>query len=92
MTTTTQTPGPWHYSAAVGCVFGPVGTCPQVCSLPAFGGAEGTANGRLLAAAPELLAALRVFLLARSGHSPFYTMDEAEHKARAAIAKAEGTP
>ena len=41
--------------------------------------------------AKESLAALRVFIAAREGHgTDVYTMDEAEHKARAAISKAEG--
>lgn len=55
-----HTAGPWEYSPAVACVFsnGKIPDAPQICSLPAFR-PDNTANGHLIAAAPDLLAALR---------------------------------
>ena len=45
----------------------------------------------ILNSAPDLLAALRVFISAREGYgTEVYTMDEAEAKARKALAKVEG--
>lgn len=56
---TQHTPGPWVYSPAVACVFVEQDRihCPQICTLPAFT-PENTVNGCLIAAAPDMLAAL----------------------------------
>lgn len=55
MSTTTHTPGPWHFNATTGAV---LSTAGAVCAL-SFDGAESleqeAANARLIAAAPELL-------------------------------------
>lgn len=85
-----HTPGPWEV--------GPEGqvramTGRQICD-PRQWTSEGQANASLIAAAPELLAALRVLVNAAyesaNHHSftPFYLTELAV--ANAAIAKAEG--
>jgi len=73
----------------------------QGCDIPGTHGEVGTddakANARLIAAAPELLAALEAFLRAPSigssgsGSSTIVVQDFNLRAARAAIAKAEGT-
>lgn len=90
---TKHTPGPWNYSPAVAAIFGPPGNAPQICNIPAFSGEEGHANARLIAAAPELLAALKLFVAQYQGDGH----DDRELRpemaaARAAIAKATGQP
>lgn len=54
---TTHTSGPWSYSPAIACVYAQPPDAPQICMLPAFR-PDNAANGALIAAAPELLAAL----------------------------------
>lgn len=91
---TTHTPGPWKYEAGFVLIPDPKGEYVEAEideQLLAHGGAEleeCKANARLIAAAPELLAALQ---------SLFFAVDHLEHirpqlnKADAALAKAEGS-
>jgi hypothetical protein len=51
---------------------------------------EAQANARLIAAAPEMLAALEAFVGARKGDGMGWTLDSLEAMARDAIAKAKG--
>lgn len=90
-----HTPGPWIFDGDV--VLADHGIQPHICSLGsgdafAHGTDEGQANGVLLAAAPELLAACEWFL--KPDH-PIGSHAELVHKftekAKAAIAKAKGT-
>jgi hypothetical protein len=88
-----HTPGPWIYSPAVACVFAQEEKkhCPQICSFPAFA-PENTANGTLIALAPELLDALYAALPCveeseefDKPHAPKLSV-----QIRALLAKAEG--
>jgi hypothetical protein len=89
-----HTPGPW-INDAPGCVakHWPEGGKATVCICPA--GAEGEANARLIAAAPDLLAELRNmvavadFYMKSLGVLP-EDKTVALAAARAAIARAEG--
>ncbi len=87
-----HTAGPWRIGMKPGpMIYGPHGE--QVADLRAamVPTAEGNADARLIAAAPELLAALQAFAALYSGDS--YTPDEwnaAVRAARAAIRKATG--
>lgn len=102
-----HTPGPWHIGAGNGegsiyktgegrTRFDPqIGTALfPICSFNmGWSDGEDAANGRLLAAAPAMLAALHLALLAlhmnRSAVDPVIRA-EAKAAARAAIANAEG--
>ena len=86
---TKHTPGPWSYNRDEGGCHGHVISTSDyiVAELPDFGDGAAPhteANARLIAAAPELLDALKVAIA---------TSDPSQHKwvaeARAAIAKAE---
>lgn len=91
---TTHTPGPWQYSP---CEItgrysiyhnGPVAYCGDTTASPG----DGEANARLIAAAPELLAAL-VALVGEADLGEVDLDDDDRAKldvARAAIAKATG--
>lgn len=85
--TTNHTPGPWRVHAVAGLIQEANGH-----SIAAYTGTsqdEADANARLIAAAPELLAALEHLLALNSGCAP----EEEERgwdQARAAIAKATG--
>ena len=89
MTTTTQhTPGPWKVSdkrdadcSVVTSPTGPVAKTYWTQNVP-----EMRANAHLIAAAPELLAALKALEGSFEKHRPKTMWDAA----RAAIAKAEG--
>lgn len=90
-----HTPGPWHVEGQY--IHGPDGNR----FLAVAGDGEGIANARLIAAAPELLAALEdqvncweamlehALRLEDSGMA--YSCRNALHHARAAIAKATAT-
>lgn len=88
---TTHTPGPWMLQTSDSDIFVEVIDSPTegvtLATLPAD--EVGYANARLIAAAPELLAALNTFLLASDLKDD--SQWEARRLARAAIAKAEGT-
>ena len=62
----THTPGPWSISQSRGLYSGEArnlytvsGACGTICTTPNPSVADNAANARLIAAAPELLAALR---------------------------------
>lgn len=90
-------PGPWRWEAAgegpdhwlmKNCWIG--GDMLDQCVLVAEGGKwpPSDADARLIAAAPELLAALKRYL-----ESPYYQGDQGlDRGARALIARIEGTP
>lgn len=88
-----QTQGPWFHSdtSMWGCVTTQAGGRGHVVAevnggLDPVRVEQTKANARLIAAAPELLAALRVYL--QAGHKE--ARREASAIAKAAIAKAEG--
>ena len=98
--TVKHTPGPWtieyrgdngsRISSQLGIIHGPRGSSDWVCDVGLLHEGDGSgsdANAHLIAAAPELLEALRTVLDASwNGPMPDYARD----KARAAIAAAEG--
>lgn len=91
MSAATFTPGPWMYQATAGnhdFLVYPESTGRDVALVRDFN----EANARLIAAAPELLTALRelVAALPASSSKTPRTRWNAEAVARAAIAKAEG--
>lgn len=72
MTNTAHTPGPWFYDKAYDRIIAPSHSpvwCPEkgftsvVCLFGAMGGDDTDADARLIAAAPELLEALRPFAM-----------------------------
>jgi len=86
-----HTPGPWHtapdksfYVFAHGSLAEQAGVTdgPFICS------ASTQSNARLIAAAPDLLAALRLIEIDRDGDG--FICREAMDQVRAAIARAEG--
>lgn len=98
MSAAKHTPGPWQ----VGPVFDNYGTLEVIIEhmtpagnlvvAVALGGLAGQdANAHLMAAAPDLLEALRdLEAMAERYRPPGNSMPDAQKKARAAIAKAEG--
>lgn len=94
-----HTPGPWKVGAASSAVYEPSNDARAIALMPTANWAIETreANARLIAAAPELLAALREAVpymeaeLARAfpPHNPASPLSLALKGARAAIAKAE---
>lgn len=95
MSESKHTPGPWYHRSPTGFV-GTVADSIMVASV--YGDdpncredGRQIANARLIAAAPEMLEALQAFEAHYPlGVNPF--LDDAFRSARAAIAKAEGTP
>lgn len=96
----THTPGPWSISQSRGLYSGEArnlytvsGACGTICTTPNPSVADNAANARLIAAAPELLDAMREMLRQFADHEQY---DEdgydtaAINKARAAIARATG--
>lgn len=91
-----HTPGPWFLFGNDHCVGGPTNDPEQptagiaMCAMRLRTPQETTANARLIAAAPDLLASLEEFVCYRGGaNNPIedqYVMDRAE----AVIAKAKG--
>ena len=91
MTKVKHTPGPWHISSddplAVRAEDGDgddweVANAVDYCGFPEI---QSKANARLIAAAPDLLAALE-----RLAESPMFLAIEGHAEATAAIAKAKG--
>jgi hypothetical protein len=87
----TYTPGPWKSSDEIGCAFQISAKYTQVADVHINNNStrhnvykEARANATLIAAAPDLLAALEVLVNKPEIHS------EDMQRARAAIAKAEG--
>jgi hypothetical protein len=99
----THTPGPWIYYMTISdngpvpqvqtVPVGPVGGAyaTMICTLSRTGQKSGIgeANARLIAAAPDLLAAL-IGMVNRYGDKSAHPTCDASISARAAIAKAEG--
>ena len=83
---TQHTPGPW-FAHNVG--LGPNGAGPFTYPL-GNDPDKAAANARLIAAAPDMLAALEAFVGSRKGDGMGWTLDSLEALARAAIAKAKG--
>lgn len=90
-----HTPGPWH--VAGGCQIR--SDRDQIAKVWMMRGGEGKANARLIAAAPELLEALKELVKANEDHNesvskvigePLGWKDSYLDKARSAIAKALG--
>lgn len=99
-----HTPGPWFTFANGACVGGPAGHLGNPsgadtagiahCGMALRTHSEVQANAALIAAAPELLEALKLALRDLNGGSDSLTATEhkqAFHMARAAIAKATGS-
>jgi hypothetical protein len=96
-----HTPGPWViYPGTDGTEICAVTMAPglpirQVIAHPVRG-ANWIDNARVLAASPDMLAALKSFVAlcpspeGLGGHAPIGAFITISHKARAAIAKAEG--
>lgn len=90
MTTPAHTPGPWKFHATLLDIYPESDLSVTIARVEWRGKPRGDANARLLAAAPELLAALRTVLAI---HEPC-AADSADHgcwcqAARAALKKAE---
>ena len=87
MSAAKHTPGPWKAFST--WVDGADGSTVAETGLPTTPTRLAAANAELIAAAPDLLAALRGMLDVQSSRDPFKER-EAERAALAAIAKAEG--
>jgi hypothetical protein len=91
-----HTPGPWAVGDRWGeqngdAVFVSSGGFP-VCAITGYHGRETSeANARLIAAAPDLLVALKAALVFSTDDDGAVWADSAIAKAEAAIARAEGT-
>jgi hypothetical protein len=95
------TPGPWH-AVETGdgskprywIVQDPATWVNRVAAVPDYDHCDAVANARLIAAAPDLLAALEEVSQWIEGWSPNFTQDDewpaTNARIRAAIAKAEG--
>ncbi|MEI6474581.1 MAG: hypothetical protein WCO75_04240 [Planctomycetota bacterium] len=81
-----HTPGPWKLVAGnhIQSEWGQIGRTWMMCN------GDSVANAHLIAAAPELLEALKSLVDLEDGHVGVFTLDEIMDAARAAIAKAEG--
>lgn len=91
MTNTNHTPGPWSYGRSVSYIKAANGeVIGQYYGLGADRKTEHFANARLIAAAPELLEALKIAnsILITEARDSIYNAGKS--KIRAAIAKAEG--
>ena len=94
--TAAHTPGPWRIGDAGAAIFGPKTQSvspPTVVSSMGKAGGDTTAaraNARLIAAAPDMLAALRDLLAGMEQHGAEKWMPHRMERARAAIAKAGG--
>ena len=96
---TKHTPGPWHIGVrtfhAGRDVYGPKGEPVAVADDAITATPEAEANARLIAAAPDLLAALEALTACASmsgpaGTTAYLISNERMQAARAAIAKATG--
>lgn len=93
-TNNTHTPGPWilgTYDHAVHNITGPKGEMPFIATIPS-GRDNREANARLIAAAPDLLAALQAMMtiaeITTAANQDGLINCDILAKARAAIAKA----
>ena len=88
---TKHTPGPWRVDYMT--VLAGTKNLVAECASMAVGESESKANARLIAAAPEMLEALKTILAhPRTNDKSVVFMPDEVAKARAAIAKAEGNP
>ena len=97
--TRTHTPGPWRIGDAGNTIFGPPNGRPSPQRIADLACTDHKANGRLIAAAPEMLEALRAILrecaITHKHWGEGSNLKEANaavDSARAAIARAEGIP
>lgn len=95
--TTTHTPGPWNVDCGAIAMAGEI-VCSTIPAPESASVAERRANARLIAAAPDMLAALKAALEALDASQPIHSRypepiarhREATKAAIAAIAKATG--
>ena len=99
-----HTPGPWHCGTSLNCpgqfFIGQPGHCVTLAHVHNFPDDQREANARLIAAAPDLLAALKLMLdadvyadgegIVSIANSNTRKGERAVLAARAAIARAEG--
>jgi hypothetical protein len=95
MSEPTHTPGPWRFSTEDGHVHDEDGLIAEVWGVfPGRDGSEVKANARLIAAAPELLAAVKAFNAFVDEYEPCPACSHSPHSTDCfipkAIAKAEG--
>jgi len=95
MTTTQHTPGPWNYDEYNGSLWitddSGIGTIAQLIPEPNKGiWDEDKANARLIAAAPELLAALQSLIQYLPEEDIYYEDASAYRQISAAVERAEG--
>lgn len=83
-----HTPGPWFNTSENDQATGSVGTNPLANNIALCWSENAKADARLIAAAPDLLASLK--LLVNYGNLGAYERADAMNEARAAIAKATG--
>jgi hypothetical protein len=98
--TGSHTPGPWTYlgySKSLGWVVelpGSAGINTRRIRCEGWSDAEAVANSHLVAAAPDLLEAIVMFLRnedsTRNEYRPLYTWEDIEGKMRVAVEKARG--
>ena len=90
----THTKGPWRIGDAGNTVVGPPCELPPQRIADLSGTKDMHANGRLIAAAPELLAALQEFVIWSNGDfendQPLKGLSEVFEHGKLAIAKATG--
>lgn len=79
----------WTYDSATGCILS--GTKTVAFNRHKRNDEETDADGRLIAAAPDLLAALKLLVADVADYEAWERPCHALDKARAVIAKAEGT-
>lgn len=93
-----HTPGPWvadngegYGEADIWRIQPPIGSNVKIVAEMICDSAEAEANARLIAAAPELLEALRLFLAYNDQGAPLsFDTDAMWAKARSVVAKIEG--
>ena len=90
---TKHTPGPWHIGMKPGpIIYGPLGEQVAVPTALFLGAEEARVNARLIAAAPELLEALKGLVsIVEDEYPPTDFRHQEAMKAKAIIAKAEGS-
>ncbi len=84
-----HTPGPWRIGDAGNTVFGPKTDRPSPQTIATLSVIDHEANGRLIAAAPEMLAALKE--IERINNNGERDAMDIEKIYRAAILRAEGS-
>lgn len=87
---TKHTPGPWRVGDARHTVFGPKTGAASPETIATMGKNNFRENARLIAAAPEMLEALKVALDLEGWQTTCAPVENHFRQIRAAIAKAEG--